>query len=364
MDPRSPQEQNQKLVEILIDLKDSNSIDNEIICKQLLDDTSKNKFTSCLYTVQSLITKELEYLKIKELPSFFELFIVDITKYGPWFLLQPSSPGLDKVRDTLIGSLIEKLLKATSTSFALKISSTLEIFFNYHISVKYQNFMYKNPVEGNMLKALQERLLTKIQDFPYFKKFSQLQAQFLFEKFERLLVEVQNSSQEKNTQIMTKGFEKWVEDLDNSLYKAFDPHFSDFNEGTIPPNQILTRELGKNYQRQMSAPINSKTLVDVSINEVPESLARICSSKETSNTKLFQNNEPSVQPEKPKKNDTVVKPQKNMMPLRSNTNSFNKFRLDPDLKKMEFYIQYSDIDEVESVTLPQRLYYLNQKTIV
>jgi len=197
-------EMHQKLIEALIDLKDSNSDDKEIICNHMLDKSPTSDLVNCLNLVQSLIKKELLDMKITELPSFVGFFLVDITKYGPWFLLQPKCPGLEKAKDGVIASLIEKLTDASSIDFALKFSSMIEMYFNNHISVKYQNFLQKNLSEARILKSLQERLSNKIQDFPYFQKFSRLQAKFLLEKFERTFEETQKSSQKNLTTIYTK----------------------------------------------------------------------------------------------------------------------------------------------------------------
>ena len=59
-----------------------------------------------LSDVKTLIAKELNLISTStKLPDFFGKLMIDLTKFGPTFLLAPKNASLTKIKEALINSL-------------------------------------------------------------------------------------------------------------------------------------------------------------------------------------------------------------------------------------------------------------------
>lgn len=306
--------------------------------------------------VKTLIVKELNLVNSStKLPDFFGKILIDLTKYGPAFLLPPMNASLTKIKEALINSLKEKLLKVISAPLVEDICSNITKYFEHHFAVDYQAYLSQaNPNDASMLLDLTDKLAAKTQDFLYFQKFILLQIDFLSAKFKKSLEASKKFNTEETVRIMIGSVIPWLTELSNFLYRAFDPYFHDFSEGDLVCKKTLVNQQLESpfQQRKMSAPLDPKVLE--SNGKAPEYIPRTKSAKEKASPKVVEDN-----------TKTKLGPEELALIKKYNTRKANKgdnvYALEDDLYLIKNYIQYNDIPEVESVTLPQKLLSANQR---
>ena len=312
-----------------------------------------------LSDVKTLIAKELNLISTStKLPDFFGKLMIDLTKFGPTFLLAPKNASLTKIKEALINSLKEKLLKVISHPTLVEdICSNMTKYFEHHFAVDYQEYLSQaNPNDASMLLTLTDKLAAKTQDFLYFQKFILLQIDFLAAKIKKSIEASKKFNTEETVRIMIGSVIPWLTELSNFLYRAFDPYFHDFNEGDLFFKKTLVNQQLESpfQQRKMSAPLDPKVLE--SNGQAPEYINRTKSAKEQVPSKP-----------KPVQDNTVTKlgPKELAMikefAAKKAKKGDNLYYLEEDLYMIQNYIQYNDIPEVESVTLPQKLLSANQR---
>jgi len=358
----TPQEQ-QIILNAALDSDRSIAADNEIISFQLLE---LKGLAIRLSDVKTLINKELELMNITTPPEFFGKLLIDLTKYGPSFLLAPTNSSLAKAKETSINSLKEKLLKLTPKPFAQETSLIIQKYFEHHFAVDYQDYLSKaDPKEASLLLNLTDKLAEKTQDFLSFQKFCLLQIDFLSAKIKKIYETSKNFCTEEIVRIMISSVIPWLSEISNCFYKAFDPYYNDFSEGNLDCKKTLVnQQLEMPWQRKMSAPLDPKILE--STGNAPAYINRTKSAKEKATpmeqpkTQLGPKEIALIKEYATKANDRLSKLEEAREKAKKGDNIY---KLDDDLYMIMDYLQYNDIQEVESVTLPQKLLMASQRAL-